>query len=212
MDFKELQQNGWIEIKNNLSDDELISFAHTIGKILLHPNGIIIDTLTPKKTEDAIKNTFSNLYGHNKFPLHTDTAFWTIPARYVIMSSSDITQTSTTVISVHDIYKHFEEFEIKSLNQAIYLVKANNKTFYTKLKQSFKDEICFRYDSCTMKPFNSHARKIDEKLNLTLQSIETNKVLWDSNKVVVIDNWKALHGRESISDSINRKIKRIYIQ
>ena len=63
-----------------------------------------------------------------------------------------------------------------------------------------------------MKPANKSARNvlsiIDEKLN----DISINKVLWNEPKIFIFDNWRILHGRESVKNDKTRTLKRIYIK
>lgn len=208
----ELEEKGWIEIDEELSDNELLGLAKSIGVILPHPNGKNIDTIIPKKPEQSINNSLSYRFGYDSFPLHSDTAFWTKPARYILLTSENVSKTATTIITFNQIIEKFTEEDFINLEQAVYLVKIPNKTFYTKLKQRFDNEYCFRYDTSTMKPSNDCAKKIEGRLNEIFQSLKLIKINWVPNKIIILDNWKTLHGRESIQEDLNRKLKRIYIQ
>lgn len=209
---KELQEKGWLEINKNLTDRELILFAESFGKIIPHPNGKVIDLLVPKQSDEATKNTLSHRFGLNSFPLHTDTSFWNLPAKYIIMSCPDGCNTSTTLIHWQKIKEHLSDNDLINFEQAIYLVKTPNKTFYTKLIHFHNAQHYFRYDPFIMKPINKHAKNIDKTLNTILKNLNLIKINWIENKTIIIDNWKMLHGRESIKKDLNRKIKRIYIQ
>lgn len=212
MDIKQLKEKGWIEINNNLSDKELVLLAESLGEILPHPNGKIIDIVFPKQSEQAIQNSLSHKFGFNSFPLHSDTAFWIKPARYVLLTTESISQTATTIVTLKQITDNFNDNDYIDFEQAVYLIKVKNRTFYTKLKQQFETDYCFRYDSLTMKPSNKSAKNIEVRLNEILHSLNTIKIDWNSNKVVILDNWKTLHGRDAIQEDLNRKLKRIYIQ
>lgn len=210
--IKDLEEKGWVEINIKISDQELLCLAETFGEILPHPNGKIIDILVPKKAEQAIQNSFSHKFGFNSFPLHSDTAFWSIPARYVLLTSENISETATTITTFKQVIEKLNKQDLIDLEQAIYLVKTKNKTFFSKLKQKFGNQICYRYDSSTMKPLNKHALKIEERFNEIFELLNVTKINWNSNKIIIFDNWQTLHGRESIREDLDRKLKRIYIQ
>jgi alpha-ketoglutarate-dependent taurine dioxygenase len=209
---RELEEKGWVEIDTKLSDDGLLSLAETFGKILPHPNGKNIDIIIPKKSEQAIQHSFSYRFGFNSFPLHSDTSFWTIPARYILLTCENTSKTATTIITFKQVLEKLNKEDLIDLEQAIYLVKIKNKTFFSKLKQQFGNQICYRYDSSTMKPLNKHAKKIEERLNEVFESLNVTKINWNSNKIIILDNWQTLHGREPIREDLDRKLKKIYIQ
>jgi len=207
-----INKQGWIELKNITSDEELITLAQSIGQIIKHPNGELIGSLKPKSGKDSIKGTFSNQYGYNSFPLHTDTAFWGKPARYILLSSKEISNCSTLIVSSSDIWENISDDDMKFAKQAIYLIKTIHGQFYSSLIFRENNIEGLRYDSTCMRPFNQSGKKIQESLELILSNIQPKKIDWTGNKTIIIDNWKILHGRTPIINNKNRELKRIYIQ
>lgn len=208
----EINHFGWVEINQVFSDSELVKFAENFGKVLTHPNGKKIDVLIPKKPEDAIFNTFSSRFGYDRFPLHTDTAFWLTPTRYVLMTCVNGENSPTTILPINQIYNNFTTEDLNILRQAIYLVKTKRIAFYSKIEQNINGEFCFRYDPSSMKPMNIYAKKIDNRLHEIAESSFIKKIEWNSKKIIILDNWKTMHGRESTFENLNRELKRIYIQ
>ena len=64
-----------------------MKFALSIGNVIPHPNGELIDTLIPSDGKSSSKGSFSNRFGFGAFPLHTDAAFWPTPTKQMILFS-----------------------------------------------------------------------------------------------------------------------------
>lgn len=210
--LKQLTSNGWTEFNSITDDRTLISISKTLGEIVKHPNGNDLEYLKPKYKEDAIKNTFSYKYEFDRFPLHTDTAFWEIPARFVLLSCDEASNTATTIITYEEVYKNLTPSEISELKKSVFLVKTPTKNFYTSFINKYLDHTFIRFDSNCMKPFNKSASITLDIIQDKLGKLPLNSINWDKPKVFIFDNWKALHGREFVKSDENRILKRIYIK
>ncbi|MEC3876692.1 Fe(II)-2OG oxygenase family protein [Chryseobacterium salviniae] len=210
--LNELNLKGWIEFYSVNNDEYLLNISKEIGNIVNHPNGQLIDYLNPKRKINTIKNTFSHNFEHQEFPLHTDTAFWNLPARYVVMSCEETSETATTFITYDEIHKTLTVAELNELKKSIFIVKTPSENFYTSLINNLDNDVCLRFDKNCMKPINKSAKIalniLDEKLSLLC----VNKVEWDKAKIFIFDNWRVLHGRESLKNDEMRTLKRIYIK
>ncbi|PZX46932.1 carbon starvation induced protein CsiD [Algoriphagus chordae] len=206
-----LREKGWTEFNSGSSDEELISIASKIGRIINHPNGQSVFTLKPKLESKSFKGTFSNTCGLNEFPLHTDTAFSKNPARYILMHSKESSNCDTTLISKTDLWNLLSEFDRNNAKRAIYLVKTRTEKFYTSLIFQENGKTGIKYDSTCMRPFNKYAKEFDKKLKKVLSEIKPSSLKWTGGKTVIIDNWTSLHGRKSAKNDIKRELKRIYI-
>lgn len=204
-----LDKNGWVVFDNPNEDEVLLKISKKFGQIIMHPNGKLIDYLTPKEKTEAIKNTFSHKYGFEKFPFHTDTAFWNIPARYVLMSSKDIGLTETLVLTLESVSQLNTE-EISILDKSIFLVKTNQSNFYCSLISRQNGNQILRYDPNSMKAINSYAKKAIMIIENIVENSQIHRINWNKPKILIIDNWKTLHTRSSIIDK-ERILKRIYI-
>ncbi|MDO3695991.1 TauD/TfdA family dioxygenase [Wenyingzhuangia sp. chi5] len=206
-----LKTKGWTEFKSGSSDNELISIASEIGKILKHPNGQNIFNLRPILKDKAIKGTFSNKHGLDEFPFHTDTAFLKKPARYILMHSEKPSNCNTTIISRIDFWDLLSQIDKSNAERAIYLVKTNSEIFYTSFIFRENNIEGIKYDPSCMFPFNKYAKIFDKTFQQILSIIQYENIKWSGNKTVLIDNWKSLHGRKSVKEDTERELKRIYI-
>lgn len=206
-----LIEKGWIEFKSGSTDSELIYIASEIGSILKHPNGQDVFELRPKLENEAIVGTFSNKHGLKDFPLHTDTAFYKSPARFVLMHSAESNNCNTTILRKIDFWDLLTDLNKKKAERAIYLLSTNNEKFYTSFIFNDNNEYGFKYDPSCMIPFNKYAKEFDQVFQDIISEVEPARIKWTDGKTIIIDNWNNLHGRKSAEQDITRVLKRIYI-
>lgn len=208
----QLSSKGWLELSFINNNENLLNLSQTLGEIIKHPNGNEIDYLRLKNKDEAKKNTFSYNFEYEKFPFHTDTAFWDLPARFVLMSCEDISTVGTTFIGFDEIYKNLLPLEIAELKKSIFLIKTPTKNFYTSFINTYNNKTFIRFDTNCMKPINKSAKTSLDIIEEKLSTLHINKVDWDKPKVFIFDNWRILHGRESVKNDKPRTLKRIYIK
>ena len=206
-----LKENGWAEFNSDSTDSELISIASNIGKVTKHPNGESVFSLKPKLQNNAFKGTFSGKHGLNDFPLHTGTAFYKKPVRYILMHSTNPSDCDTTLLLKNSFWDLMTKAEKTKAERAIYLVKTLGEKFYTSFIFQDNNEQGFKYDPSCMSPVNKYAKEFDIIFNEILLEIPLINIKWSGNNTIIIDNWNILHGRKSAQNDINRELKRIYI-
>ena len=210
-EYISLSENGWTEFNSGSSDSELITIASKIGNILKHPNGENVFLLKPKSENESLFGTFSNKHGLQDFPLHTDTAFYKNPARFILMHSAISNSCDTTILRKSDFWDELTDTEKMMAKRAIYLVKTNRERYYTSFIFKENNEYGIKYDPSCMIPSNKFAKDFDQKFQRVISGIEPKRIKWTDGKTVIIDNWKTLHGRKSAEKDITRLLKRIYI-
>jgi alpha-ketoglutarate-dependent taurine dioxygenase len=211
MHLDKLEKNGWVEFENISTERDLFEVANKFGKIVCHPNGELIGILKPNDGVKAIKGTFSNIHGFSVFPLHTDTAFWIKPVRYLLLSSIYSSSCSTFFISLETILNHFSNTELEQFKRAIFKVKTIHEQYYSTLFFNHNGITGIKYDPSCMFPVNSNAKRFIGKLEQVMINIPIEKIKWTGNNAVIIDNWKMLNGREAALRSEKRELRRIYI-
>lgn len=206
-----LESKGWLELNGYSTNDELKELAFKLGQVVKHPNGQEIYTLKPKDGMNSGKGTFSNKYGFGKFPLHTDTAFYAHPIRFMILNSSKESNCHTTIVPIKKVLELLNEEEMHKISRAIYIVKTNENRFFTSLIFNELGIQGFKYDPSCMFPYNKKAKEAETKLRELLSKVKPIEIKWTKNKTVIIDNWRTLHGRSTAKSEENRELKRIYI-
>ena len=211
IDTGELKRNGWVQIEGVDSKEDLLSIASYLGIIKPHPNGESVFCLKPSDGKAAVKGTFSNVFGCSEFPLHTDTAFWTIPARYLVLGMIEQSDCDTHIISTSDIFSKLGDEVSKLARTSIYMIDTIEEKKYSSLYFKYQSQTGFKFDANCMKPINRDAKLFHSKIMECFTDLKTTPIIWSGNKAVVLDNWNTLHGRRAVSDTENnRKLFRIY--
>lgn len=207
----ELMEAGWSLIENVASDYELESISNSVGHIVPHPNGKLIDKIVPNSGEGKVVGTLSNIFGLDRFPLHTDTAFWPTPARFVLLSCATVSKCDTYFVSKETIWRNLGPDAIKGAERAVFKIKTNSRQFYSSLIFRQDDVTGIKYDLTCMYPANKSAENFVANMRDIETRIEPNRVSWSGNKAIIFDNWKVLHGRGPAIINEDRLLKRIYI-
>jgi len=123
IDHDELAHRGWTTVSRINSCDELLNLAKSLGTPLQAPTGELIKRLTVKPAAEARAGTLSATFGAKSFPLHTDTAFWSIPARYLVMRVHGDYRRSTTVLSFKRMFRDLR-FDISDdVRRSVWVVR-----------------------------------------------------------------------------------------
>lgn len=86
----QLRENGWSRIDGSLGNSQplgtrMLEIASLLGTpVGARVKDVLVETLTPTGTDQARTRSLSRIYSTGSFPLHTDTAHWPTPCRYVV--------------------------------------------------------------------------------------------------------------------------------
>lgn len=209
--YKEiLQKNGIAEINiNDFSDESLLSIANVIGNVVPGDRGEIVQTLNAREIGEGPKGSFSYCVGYGEFPWHTDTAYWEVPARYLLLASEEASPCATTYQSFEEIKKHVRDFEyLKS--RAVFLLDLPGRKRYLSPVFKVAGRDGQRLDFHIYRPVNEEAEALKDRVGEMLK-YKFLRHVWTGHNVVVLDNWKMIHAREDSSCDKKRSLKRIYI-
>lgn len=206
-----LKDKGWAEIENIQHIDDLIEIANSLGVIKPHPNGEIVKVLTPNNGTGAVKGTLSNRHGYANFPYHSDTAFWSTPARYIVLGMFEKSECSTRILETTELYSLFGSNLLSHAKDSIFMINTINEKKYTSALFKQGTETGFRFDTSCMVPINNSAKVLQRALEKYLKGPVGVPIIWSGNKAVVIDNWNTLHARDNVNtNDSNRTLMRIY--
>jgi hypothetical protein len=197
-----LSKHGYAELHNLCSLDEALSVTSTLGDVT-PLNGEVTQKLIPLDRGAVSSRSFTSRFGRELFPLHTDTAFWIRPARFVVFFMENASCTATNVLSVQDS-ECLVEFCRKT--NPVFTRQTTRGIIYSR-PWTENDGGRLVYDPCYMRPENQSARDFEGALNDLLVSAK--RICWPGRKALVIDNWRVLHGRERCSD-MTRVLFRFY--
>lgn len=210
--INELKENGFTILYSKSTSFNLINFGNIIGRLANENNRVMYSTLTPMNKSEASMNTYSGIYGLEKFPFHSDLAHYFIPPRYIIIRS--IFPSSIPTILINSV-NYFKEVGINYLDKAIFMSRRplNGKIFPLKIRQKINGIELYRWDQMFITPVNEEAKILSEKVKKISSFTNEIEILYEeANKLLIIDNWKILHKRPAILDEkIDRKLERIYL-
>jgi hypothetical protein len=213
MDRQRLEQYGWTVAQNVASQSELLELASAIGRPKASPTGKLIRSLIPRLASESTVQTLSAKYGTGRFPLHTDTAFWPVPCRYLVFRAVGDIRRATTILSFARLLETFGTKFRGLAERSIWLARTPGRAFYCSMIFKVGQKSCWRYDSQCMFPVNNAASEVADILNLGMSGIGETDLEWSEGIAVVMDNWKVLHGRGPMPFGEQRRIlERIYVE
>lgn len=178
------------------NENEFIQLASSYGNMIKsRKENTFVDTLVAQRTDDVSKNSLSKIFGMEQFPVHTDCAYLKTPPQYILMRYIGTIPNPSPTFIVHFNFNILDSNEIEFINNAIYYVKGSEGGFYSKLFDGSK----IRYDAQVMKLLNTNSPNMME---LILKKMPQTIIQWQTNKVLLLNNWKALHYRPSLRNDV----------
>lgn len=203
MDLLALREFGWTSA--DVRDDAaLVELARSLGPLA---NDGAISHLRPKDCGSATSRSFSYRFGLDRFPMHSDTAYWPLPARYIVLRASAATPTDTLLLPRPQLTQLMIS---NHAHRAIFSIRTTTGGYYGRAYSGLSAS-AIRFDPCYMRSANCAARTLSQALSFpSPEDIHT--FSWTGCNALVIDNWACLHGRASVvSGDTGRIISRLYV-
>jgi hypothetical protein len=191
-----LQDRGWATITcEDASDDQITTAVKTMAGRLGTPvadrGSDIFQALKPTTPKQAHPSSLSAQFGTGELPLHMDTAHWTTPCRYVVLACLEPGPSPTPTYLYDCMTSPFDNNETRVLREGLFHVKNGRKSFYSSVVSSMRSY--FRFDPGCMFPMNDAAK---DAAHVFTQKLENSiKFHWRRGALLVLDNWRVLHGR-----------------
>ena len=205
---------GWTLVHEIANHDQLLALARSIGTPVQSPTGELIKGLRPIIESEARPNTLSANYGTGPFPLHTDTAFWSTPARYVLLRTVGVdVRRNTYVWSFERLLEESGLNRSCLVSKSIWTVCAGVDRSYCSMQFRVGSGVGWRYDSNCMLPANDAAREVEKILRPIIHRQRGEAVNLSHGDVIIIANWLVLHGRGPMPiDENDRVLERVYVR
>lgn len=203
IEWDQLDKSGWLEFSIDVpTKDEFIADLLSVAAQLGTPvpsraGGGIYDLLRPTEQESAHPSSLSRKFSFGEFPLHVDTAHWVIPCHYVILGclSPSVSNRATFFMDTEDITLSTSQSQL--LHQTPIRIVNGRKSFFGTIFA--KDRPFVRYDSGCMKPVCKNGQLALDIFSYENCSDRIRSVNWIKGKVIVLNNWRMLHGRQESS-------------
>lgn len=95
------------------------------------------------------------------------------------------------------------------LRNAVVLVRSGRRSFYSSILPA--DEAWMRFDNGCMEAFDARGRAAIGMVEKRLTCSSPTLHHWIAGGILVIDNWRVLHGRTSAEDAVGRRLLRMLI-
>ena len=198
MDIEKLHSRGWCEIASIDSKDltgQLLEIGRCLGRPVALRNSIgIVQELIPSQTA-RFTNSLSATYKDGEFPMHTDTAHWLTPCRYVVMGcSKEGERRRDTLLLDMAAIPMLEEDRLLLMSEPFRIINGRRSFYGTVLAP---DRPFIRYDPGCMFPTRDRGKAAMSLFATLRLSGPKESIRWREGKILVIDNWRVLHGRSS---------------
>lgn len=199
LDFADMNSTGWVAFDLPWSDEatfnaQLLSFASQLGTpVPTRPGSGIFDILIPRRADVAHPNSLSKIYDVGEFPLHIDTAHWLNPCRYILMGciAPGLTNRCTNLLDTKRV--KLNDWQVDLLYRSPFRVRNGRRSFFSTILS--KDRQFVRLDPGCMSPASDDGFKALNVYSESKQEDSIDRVKWKTGRVLLLDNWRVLHGR-----------------
>lgn len=170
--------------------------------------------LRPSEQSGSGPNTYSGIYGLGEFPPHTDLAHWRSPPRFLMLRcKKGYAEVRTELI---DGYEIVERIGRERFSRALFQPRRPLKGKLPLLHLFSPNDPgadLVRWDNLFLEPANDIGRECAAQFRFELRSANRLSIaLQDEADTLIIDNWRMLHNRTSVSEcSQDRVIERVYL-
>lgn len=202
-----LDEKGWALIPS-ADAPPVEEFSQTLRQFgrPVPVRGEYVQRVVPLDVSKARPSSLSVKFGLGEFPLHTDAAHHTTPARWLVLQCEDPGEIAVGTKVLHFQSRHFTEEQMATIGDSLFLVRNGRYSFYTSI---LRDRRFIRYDPGCFVALDAKAKHTCEIFREISQTDATKAVRLNKGDMLVIDNWTSLHGRDPLGgESSTRSLLR----
>lgn len=204
-------EDAWLRLSSDLREADICEAVRTIasllGRLVPGRSGKAFEIVKPTASEAAHGRSLSRTHGKAALPLHVETSHRPSPCRYVVLGCVDpggAPNATTTLLNRQDL--RFSNVESAELMGAPMLVRSGRRSFYSTILP--RDGAYLRFDRGCMEAVCARGRRALEIVESHLGRLKPQEHGWRSGDIIIIDNWRALHGRGDTTASGSRRLVR----
>lgn len=209
----DLVEAGWIHLSVHATDDDVLPALSELGDRLgMRASGraaATLEVVAPRTVQQAHPRSLSSLHGLGSLPLHVELSHRVRPCRYVLLGCLDpgAPGVATTLLDRRTLDLTADETAL--LKGAPVLVRSGRRSFYSTIMPA--DGEYLRYDQACMEPVDERGRAAMRLVEERLARCPPERHDWRAGDILIIDNWRVLHGRASASAAAGRRLARILV-
>lgn len=209
-----LKQSGWVFLDDVTTTADMMSVARALGQPVSSPTGEMVKALSPVQSHLAREGSFSASFGCGEFPLHTDTAFWACPSRYLVLRVAGDGRRPTWLLHFEQVWGALGTRARIDAQRSVWRTIPQSGGLYCSMRFSDGAQRGWRFDPKVMTAANPSAmRALEDTRQAVHESVQKVAISWESTSCVVVDNWQVLHARGAgPKDEKQRVLYRIYVR
>ncbi len=208
----EVARNGFAFSREHFPEMATAAIVSELGRPLTPWQGGLLQELVPR--DIATPNTYSGMYGLDRFPFHTDLAHWRRPPRYLLLRClKGYSDVPTLLLDGQAI---FETAMLGIFTRAIFKPRRPLGGMYSLLRlcTPIDSGYCFRWDENFLRPASKIGEIARQHITELLPKCDPLSIaLVRTGDTLLIDNWRMLHARSLIpTGREDRRIQRVYLE
>lgn len=212
----QIAKRGWSS--HRISELDPASTVRELGRIgdyfgtrVAGRAGSLDEVIQPRAADDAHPRSLSLRYGLGALPFHTELSHRTKPCRYLLLGCIDPGSPAAATMLLDWRNLRFSPQELDLLEAAPILVRTGRRSFYSTILAP--GGLFFRYDPACLEPLDDRGRSalrlVEARIDGAASEAEAHH--WRQGDILIIDNWRVLHGRSPADHGSGRRLARILI-
>ncbi|MGY4503782.1 hypothetical protein ACVWYH_007739 [Bradyrhizobium sp. GM24.11] len=209
-----LADRGWAhQVSERTDADGIISEIGRIGDLLGRRTagraGAVKEIVRPQTSDEAHPRSLSARYGLSALPFHAELSHRPRPCRYLLLGCIDPGSPSAVTMLLDWRTLGFSPEELHLLESAPILVRAGRCPFYSTLLPP--DRAFLRYDPGCLEAVDQRGKAVLRLIVYRLARGSPKTHEWRRGDILIIDNWRVLHGRGPSEFDSGRRLARLLI-
>lgn len=188
---------------------ELCKLGDRLGTRVAGRVGSLEEVIRPRDAEDAHPRSLSARYGLDALPFHAELSHRTRPCRYLLLGCIDPGSPASATMLLNWQTLGFSPDELDLLEGTPVLVRSGRRSFYSTILAP--GAAFLRYDPGCLEPVDHRSRMALALIDDRIANASFEAHHWRKGDILIIDNWRVLHGRSPSERGSGRRLVRILI-
>lgn len=209
-----LAERGWSLHSDEGADadatvSELGKLGDRLGTRVAGRAGSLEEVIHPLGADDAHPRSLSARYGLDALPFHTELSHRTRPCRYLLLGCIDPGSPAAATMLLDWQRLGFSPEELDLLEGTPMLVRSGRRSFYSTILSP--GGAFMRYDPGCLEAVDDRGREALALIEDRIAGARSEAHHWRQGDILIIDNWRVLHGRGPSDRGSGRRLARILI-
>jgi hypothetical protein len=190
---------------------ELGRIGDCLGTRVAGRAGSLEEVIRPRAVDNAHPRSLSSRYGLGALPFHTELSHRTRPCRYLLLGCIDPGSPAAATMLLDWRTLRFSPQELDLLEATPVLVRSGRGSFYSTILAP--GGVFFRYDPGCLEALDDRGRSALRLVEARIDGAASEAAAhhWRQGDIIIIDNWRVLHGRSPSDQASGRRLARILI-